>query len=125
MYTLDPAIVESRLSIVKAFREADDDAEFLDVFTQNKPDLHALGALVQFHINVLYTQYLSIGLTYEEFYDDLIEWIERSGFKFRSEMIREYDRGENLMAIDIACALDAEYPFTEIMLTFQLMKGIK
>lgn len=125
MYTLDPKIIESRLAIVKAMKEADETRDILDVLEDNKPALHALGAEIQFQINVLYTQYLSIGLTYEEFHDDLIEWFKRCGFAYREDKLRAFDRADGIIAYDLVCGLDTELPFTEILLNFQVIKGIK
>lgn len=121
MYTLDPIIIESRLSILKAFKEADGTLEFRAVLAQNKPDLHSLGALVQTHINKLYTQYLSIGITFEEFYDDLIECLTRIGFAHQKqlEMVVESPTGTSQVLV---CGLDQEYPYSQVFLSFSLTR---
>jgi hypothetical protein len=121
LYTLDPVIVESRLSIVKAFKEADLSLEFRDVLDQNRPDLHSLGALVQNHINKLYTQYLSIGITFEEFYEDLIESLLRSGFVHdrMCDVLIETQKG---FVQNIFCGIDQEYPYSQVLLSFSLTR---
>lgn len=121
MYTLDPVVVESRLSIVKAFKEADESLEFKVVVDQNRPDLHSLGAIVQTHINELYTQYLSIGITFEEFYEDLIESLLRSGFVHdrKSDVVVESPKG---FVQNIFCGMDTEYPYSQVFLSFSLTR---
>lgn len=121
MFTLDPVIVQSRLSIVKAFKEADESLEFKTVLDLNKPDLHSLGTLVQDNINKLYTLYLSFGITYEEFFEDLIEYLSRAGFLHRSDIDRHID-SPNGTDHDIVFGLDQEYPYSEVFINFRLTR---
>lgn len=117
MYSLDTKIVEARLAVVKSIKESDDSLELIDVILNHQSTLDALGKQVQHHINKLYNSYVIYGCTFDEFYDDMIEWVTRSGFVY------EDDLSQDTSSFEIRIGIDHEHPLPLIQLTIGIVRS--
>lgn len=125
MYKLNAEITESRLKIVKSLKETDDSLDIIEVITNHKDQIDALGALVQHQINLMHTSYHSIGCPFEDFYDDLVMWITDRGFTYKRIPTKTYDFRDNIVVYNVICGLDYEFPYSEIGIDLQLIESIK